>query len=212
MDISHKWLWSRTGSHKVSLKSVCLKKLSNMSFLVEVNRCIAMYPPMWTEPLTCRLQMRTCNQLSSSHSYLLPPRGVSVPCTESRPTPTALHSCPSAKKNKQCWGSFDLADSLWNAVRQQRWAISLLPESINCQSSLHDTLSRVLLRVCPAPPWDIWDHQGSGWSVHLWQLDIPFTTCATHCWRPAKWDWFYLELKWVWWHKKLFQKILPVDE
>lgn len=33
----YKCLWSPTGSHKISLKSVRLKKLSSISFLVEVN-------------------------------------------------------------------------------------------------------------------------------------------------------------------------------
>lgn len=103
-DICHKWLWSHNGNHKVSLRSVYLKESSNMFFLVEVNHCIGMYPPVWTEPLTCRLQMRTCNQVNSSHGYLLPPRGVSVPCTKSRWNPrytlTAPYSCPSGRKNK----------------------------------------------------------------------------------------------------------------
>lgn len=30
---------------------------------------------------------------------------------------------------------------------------------------------------------------------------------STYCWRPTKWGWFCLKPRWVWWHKRPFQKV-----
>lgn len=91
-------------------------------------------------------------------------------------------------------GRFDVDVGQWNAVGQQRWAISLLPNHMSWQSSPCRVLSRVLLCICAAPFWDTSNQHCLGQSVQLWQLATPVViNYFTKHSRPTKWVWFYLQ-------------------
>lgn len=76
-DLCCKRLWSPSGSHNMSLKSVYLKKLSDSSSLVEESH-LHSYLLIWTQPFKCRFQARTFQQVCSSNGYVLPSKGISV--------------------------------------------------------------------------------------------------------------------------------------
>lgn len=78
--------------------------------------------------------------------------------------------------------SFNLADSLWNAVQQKRWTFLYWQNVSNASNAraLYAMFHHVSCSVSVQHLWDTSDHQGSDWSVHFWQLSNSRHSATQH--------------------------------